>query len=211
MKINEIYHSIQGESSYAGLPCTFVRLTYCNLRCSYCDSEFAFYEGRDMTIAQVMEAVGTLKCPLVEITGGEPLLQAEVYPLMKELLARGYRVLLETSGCVDISRVDPRVIKVMDLKCPGSGESWKNHFPNLDFLQPYDEIKFVLGSREDYNWALNIIREHRLAERFVVLISTVFGAIEPRQVVAWILEDQLPVRFQLQLHKYIWPAETRGV
>lgn len=211
MRINEIYHSIQGESSYAGLPCTFVRLAYCNLRCSYCDSEFAFYEGRDMTIMQVMEAVEILKCPLVEITGGEPLLQAEVYPLMKELLAHGYRVLLETSGCVDISRVDPRVIKVMDLKCPGSGESRKNHFLNLDFLQPFDEIKFVLGSREDYHWALNIIREYRLAERFVVLISTVFGAIEPSQVVSWILEDQLSVRFQLQLHKYIWPSETRGV
>jgi 7-carboxy-7-deazaguanine synthase len=211
MKINEIYHSIQGESSYAGLPCTFVRLTHCNLRCSYCDSEFAFYEGRDMTIPQVMDAVEALQCPLVEITGGEPLLQAEVYPLMEELLARGYRVLLETSGAVDISRVDPRVIKVMDLKCPGSGESQKNHFPNLNHLQPHDEIKFVLGSRADYDWSLNVIREHRLAERFVVLISTVFGAIEPRQVVAWILEDQLPVRFQLQLHKHIWPAETRGV
>jgi 7-carboxy-7-deazaguanine synthase len=211
MKINEIYHSIQGESSYAGLPCTFVRLTHCNLRCSYCDSEFAFYEGRDMTIPQVMDAVEALQCPLVEITGGEPLLQAEVYPLMEELLARGYRVLLETSGAVDISRVDPRVIKVMDLKCPGSGESQKNHFPNLNHLQPHDEIKSVLGSRADYDWSLNVIREHRLAERFVVLISTVFGAIEPRQVVAWILEDQLPVRFQLQLHKHIWPAETRGV
>jgi 7-carboxy-7-deazaguanine synthase len=211
MKINEIYHSIQGESSYAGLPCIFVRLTYCNLRCSYCDSEFAFYEGRDMTVAQVMETVKNFNCPLVEITGGEPLLQEEVYPLMEELLTHGYRVLLETSGCVDIGRVDPRVIKVMDLKCPGSGELRKNNFVNLDLLQSHDEIKFVLGSREDYDWALNTIRKYRLAERFVVLISTIFGAIEPRRVAAWILEDQLPVRFQLQLHKYIWPAETRGV
>jgi len=211
MKINEIYRSIQGESTFAGFPCVFVRLTYCNLRCTYCDSAYAFYEGRDMTVAEVLEAVEKFRCPLVEITGGEPLLQADVLPLMDGLLARGFQVLVETSGCVDISRVNPQIIKIMDLKCPGSGESAKNLFSNLDYLQPRDEIKFVVGDREDYLWALRIIGEYHLVNRFVVLISTVFGAIEPKQVVAWILEDQLSVRFQLQMHKYIWPAETRGV
>jgi 7-carboxy-7-deazaguanine synthase len=211
MKVNEIYHSIQGESTYAGCPCTFVRLTYCHLRCSYCDSTYAFFEGSDLTLEEILSQVEAYGGKLIEITGGEPLLQAEVFPLMELLLERGYTVLLETSGCVDIGGVDPRVIKIMDLKCPGSGESEKNLFSNIDALQPSDEIKFVVGSREDYEWAKRIMMEHQLSGRFTILISTVFGAIEPRDVVEWMLADHLRARFQLQLHKYIWPAETRGV
>lgn len=211
MKINEIYHSIQGESTYAGCPCTFVRLTYCNLRCSYCDSTYAFFEGSDLTVEEILSQVDAYGGNLVEITGGEPLLQAEVLPLMELLLDRGYTVLLETSGCADIGGIDPRVIKIMDIKCPGSGESEKNLFSNIDALQPSDEIKFVVGGREDYEWARHIMTEYHLAERFTILISTVFGAIEPREVVEWMLTDRIRARFQLQLHKYIWSAETRGI
>lgn len=211
MKINEIFHSIQGESSYAGLPCTFVRLTYCNLRCSYCDSEYAFFEGREMTVGGVLQEIGRHGCRLVEITGGEPLLQEEVYALIDRLLASGYTVLLETSGSVDIGLVNPRAVKIMDLKCPSSGESEKNLLSNLSKLQPQDEVKFVIGTREDYLWAKAMIEEQRLSERCGVLLSAVFGKIPPRQVVEWMLSDGLNARFQLQLHKYVWDAGARGV
>ena len=211
LKINEIYRSIQGESTFTGLPCIFVRLTYCNLRCTFCDTEYAFYEGRDYTLAQALEEIRRYRCSLVEITGGEPLLQKEVYPLMDGLLICGFTVLLETGGSIDIGSVDPRVIKIMDLKCPSSGECGRNLYANLDKLQPHDEIKFVIGTREDYLWMREILEQHRLAERFSVLLSTVFGQLEPRQLVEWLLEDNLKVRFQLQAHKYIWDPNTKGV
>jgi 7-carboxy-7-deazaguanine synthase len=211
MRINEIYRSIQGESTFAGRPCTFIRLTYCSLRCTYCDSDFAFFEGREMTVEEVLAAARAMGERLVEITGGEPLLQEEVYPLMNCLLEENCTVLLETSGCVDVGRVDPRVVKIMDLKCPSSGESHRNLMDNLEKLQPHDEVKFVIGGREDYLWARQMVEQHRLGQRFTVLFSTVFGALPPCQLVEWILEDHLPVRFQLQLHKYIWEPQTRGV
>jgi len=211
LKINEIYRSIQGESTFTGLPCVFVRLTYCNLRCTYCDTEYAFYEGHDYTVAQAFEEIRRYGCSLVEITGGEPLLQKEVYPLMDGLLSSGLTVLLETGGSIDIGNVDSRVIKIMDLKCPSSGECGRNLYANLDKLQPHDEIKFVVGTREDYLWMRQILEQHRLPERFSVLLSTVFGQLEPRQLVEWLLEDNLKVRFQLQAHKYIWDPNTKGV
>jgi len=211
MKINEIYKSIQGESTYAGLPCVFVRLTYCNLRCSYCDTAYAFYEGQEMSLEQVIQAIRECDCSLVEITGGEPLLQKEVYPLMDRLIADGFLVLLETGGSLDIGEVHPSVIKIMDLKCPSSEESQKNCYDNLHKLQPHDEIKFVIGNRADYLWALDIIRKHHLDERYRILFSTVFATLQPSELVNWILEDKLNVRFQLQIHKYIWNPEKRGV
>ena len=211
MKVNEIYRSLQGESSYTGLPCIFVRLTSCNLRCTYCDTEYAFYEGQDYTVDQVLEAIRRFNCQLVEITGGEPLLQKEVYPLMNSLIDSDYTVLLETGGSIDVGKVNAKVIKIMDLKCPSSGECDRNLYANIEKLQPHDEIKFVIGTREDYLWTKKILEEHRLTERFPVLLSTVFNEIEPKQVVGWLLEDNLNVRFQLQIHKYIWDPSTRGV
>ena len=211
MKVNEIYRSIQGESSYTGLPCVFVRLTYCNLRCTYCDTEYAFYEGQEYTVDQVVSEVCGYQCPLVEITGGEPLLQKEVYPLMDRLVGFGLTVLLETSGNIDVGNVNPAVVKIMDFKCPSSGECERNLYANLDKLQPHDEIKFVIGTRDDYLWTKQILEQHRLTERFPVLFSTVFNQIQPRQVVEWLLEDNLRVRFQLQAHKYIWEPNTKRV
>ena len=211
MKVNEIYRSIQGESSYAGLPCVFVRLTYCNLRCSWCDTEYAFYEGGDCTVEQVLREVESFDCPLVELTGGEPLLQEEVFPLMDELVARGYTVLLETGGSLDVARVNSRVIKILDLKCPGSGESRRNLYANLAKLQSRDEVKFVIGDRADYLWARQALTEYRLTDRCSVLFSTVFEKLPPRQLAEWLLEDKLRVRLQLQMHKYIWGPEVRGV
>ncbi len=211
MKVNEIYRSIQGESSYAGLPCVFVRLTYCNLRCSYCDTEYAFYEGKDYTVEEVLREVKSFDCPLVELTGGEPLLQEEVFPLMDELVGRGYTVLLETGGSLDVGQVNPGVVKILDLKCPGSGESQRNLYGNLAKLQSRDEVKFVIGDRADYLWARKSLQEHQLTERCSVLFSTVFEKLPPRQLAEWLLEDNLKVRLQLQLHKYIWDPEARGV
>lgn len=211
MKVNEIYRSIQGESSYAGLPCVFVRLTYCNLRCSYCDTEYAFYEGKDYTVEEVLREVESLDCPLVELTGGEPLLQEEVFPLMDELVGRGYTVLLETGGSLDVGQVNPGVVKILDLKCPGSGESQRNLYGNLAKLQSRDEVKFVIGDRADYLWARSALQEHQLTDRCSVLFSTVFEKLPPRLLAEWLLEDNLQVRLQLQMHKYIWDPEARGV
>ena len=211
MKVHEIYRSIQGESSYSGLPCVFVRLTYCNLRCSYCDTAYAFYDGKDLTVDEVLAEVSNYGTPLVEITGGEPLLQKEVYPLMDRLLGSGYTVLLETGGSLEIGGVSPKVIKIMDLKCPSSGECHRNLYSNIEKLQPHDEIKFVIGNQEDYLWMKEIISTYSLAGRFTLLLSTVFNKIEPRRAVEWMLRDQLPMRFQLQMHKYIWDPEARGV
>jgi 7-carboxy-7-deazaguanine synthase len=210
--VNEIYQSIQGESSWAGLPCTFVRLTACDLRCSYCDTEYAFYEGKKRPLEQVISEVLAFDCPMVEVTGGEPLLQKNVLPLMTAFCDAGKIVLIETSGAHDISKIDPRVHRIMDLKTPGSGECARNLMENIPHLAKRDEVKFVIGSREDYEWSRGIVREHGLAERVnCVLFSPIFGRIDPRQIVEWMLEDKLPVRFQLQLHKFIWEPRARGV
>lgn len=212
LTINEIYHSIQGESTWAGTPCVFVRLTFCDLRCNYCDTEYAFYEGKKQTLEEIVDAVAAFKCPLVEVTGGEPLLQKNVLPLMTLLADAGHTVLLETSGAHDISKIDPRVHRIMDLKTPGSGESARNLFENIAHLTQRDEVKFVIGSREDYDWSREQIDRHGLTHRCgAVLFSPIFGRIDPRQIVEWILADNLPVRFQLQMHKFIWSPVERGV
>jgi 7-carboxy-7-deazaguanine synthase len=212
LTINEIYFSIQGESTWAGRPCLFVRLTFCNLRCNYCDTEYAFYEGKKQSLGEIVETVLAYHCPLVEITGGEPLLQKNVLPLMKMLADAGCTVLLETSGAHDISTVDPRVHRIMDLKTPGSGEVAHNLWSNIAHLTKRDEVKFVIGSREDYEWSRAQLREHQLDERcHAVLLSPIFGRIDPREIVEWILGDNLRVRFQLQMHKFIWTPTQRGV
>ena len=212
LTINEIYHSIQGESTWVGRPCVFVRLTFCNLRCNYCDTKYAFYEGKKRTLDEILEAIATFGCPLVEITGGEPLLQKNVLPLMMMLCDSRYTVLLETSGAHDVSKVDPRVYRIMDLKTPGSGEVGKNLWTNIDHLTLRDEVKFVMGTREDYEWAREKVQRYDLASRCrAVLFSPIFGRIDPRQIVEWILEDKLNVRFQLQMHKFIWSPAQRGV
>jgi 7-carboxy-7-deazaguanine synthase len=210
--IHEIYASIQGESTFAGLPCTFVRTTGCNLRCTWCDTPQAFHGGTRMKRADVLARALALDTPLVELTGGEPLLQPGVLPLMRELCDAGKTVLVETSGEADVAGVDRRVHKVMDLKCPGSGESHRNRWSNLEHLGPGDEVKFVLADRADYEWMRAVVRERRLAERTPnLLASTVFGKLATRDVVKWVLEDKLAVRVQLQMHKYVWPPEQTGV
>jgi len=212
LTINEIYFSVQGESTWAGLPCVFVRLTFCDLRCTYCDTEYAFYEGKKRSLGEIVDDVLTFDCPLVEITGGEPLLQRNALPLMAMLADADRTVLLETSGAHDISAVDPRVHRIMDLKTPGSGEVERNLFSNIGYLTSRDEVKFVIGSREDYEWSRTQLRDHRLAGRCrAVLFSPIFGRIDPREIVEWILADKLPVRFQLQMHKFIWTPTQRGV
>ncbi len=211
--INEIFFSIQGESTYAGRPCAFVRLTGCNLRCNYCDTEYAFYEGRKLTVPKKSSHSSTAYgCNLVEITGGEPLLQDGVHQLIASLLKDGRTVMIETSGASDVSRLNPRVIKIMDLKCPGSGEVARNLWSNLEHLTARDEVKFVLSDRADYEWARDVIRQNNLASRVnAVLMSCAFDRLDRAQLAKWILEDRLPVRFQLQMHKHIWPPDTRGV
>ena len=211
LKINEIFLSIQGESSLAGRPCVFVRLTYCNLRCSYCDTEYAFFEGKDMTIEQIMQKVATYDCNLVEITGGELLIQKNVHALIRQLCDDGYEVLLETAGHMDISGVDERVKKIMDIKCPSSGESEKMYWPNIEQLGPSDEIKFVIGDRNDFEWAARIVGEKQLGKKNTVLFSPVFGHLDNVLLAEWILKENLPVRMQLQMHKYIWEPDRRGV
>jgi len=211
LTINEIFHSIQGESSFAGLPCIFVRLTYCNLRCSYCDTAYAFEEGKEMSIEEIVETVSEYKTKLVEVTGGEPLMQPASLELMKRLADSGYTVLLETGGSLSIADIDKRVRVIMDIKCPSSRMASKNRFENITLLKSLDEVKFVIGSREDYDWAKSIIAQYKLDEKCHVLFSPVFGAIELQALTHWILTDNLNVRFQLQMHKYIWSPETRGV
>lgn len=212
MVVKEIYLSVQGESSHAGLLCSFVRLTGCHLRCTYCDSEFAFRGGARMKVDEVVRQVKALGAPMVEVTGGEPLLQPGVYPLMEALLAERLTVLLETSGAIDVRLVPPQVHKIVDLKTPSSGECDRNDYRVLESMNGNDELKFVIGSREDYEWAREQVRARRLSERpYGVLFSTVFGKLHPRQLTEWILEDKLKVRFQLQMHKYIWDPDARGV
>ena len=211
LKINEIFFSIQGESTKNGLPCVFVRLTYCNLRCSYCDTEYAFYDGNEISIEEIIDEVKKFGCPLVEITGGEPLFQSESFLLMQKLCDEGFNVMLETGGSLPIKDVDRRVKIIMDIKCPSSGMSKKNLYENINFLKPIDEVKFVIGSRDDYEWAKNIISQYKLNSKCEVLFSPVFGKLEPVKIVEWILEDKLNVRFQLQIHKFIWNPQTKGV
>jgi len=211
IKINEIYHSIQGESSKAGLPTVFVRLTYCNLRCSYCDSEYAFHDGTEMTIEAIVNEVRKYNCNLVEVTGGEPLFQNESLELMKRLCDEGFDVMLETSGSLPIKDVDKRVMIILDLKCPSSKMMKKNLYENLNYIKPTDEIKFVIGTREDYEWAKGIIGKFNLTEKSAILFSVVFGELEPVKLVEWILEDKLKVRYQLQMHKIIWEPTAKGV
>lgn len=212
VRVNEVYLSLQGESSHQGLLCAFVRLTGCHLRCTYCDSTFTFYEGKHRNIDDVVSEVRALGAPRVEITGGEPLLQPGVYPLMQRLLDAGLVVLLETSGAIDIRDVPRAVRKIVDLKTPSSGEVSRNCYDNLSLMAPHDELKFVLGSREDYDWAVARLHAYGLSSRpFEILFSCVWDALSPQQLAEWIIADRLPVRFQLQQHKYVWPPHQRGV
>ena len=212
LTINEIFHSIQGESTYAGRPCVFVRLTACDLRCRWCDTPYAFHEGRKMSVDDVIADVEARGCPTVEVTGGEPLLQPDVYPLMQRLLDSGKTVLIETGGHRSIADVPAGVIRIMDVKCPGSGESDKNDWSNLAHLTKTDEVKFVIADRRDYEFAKEIVlREHLPARVNAVLFSPVHGELDPKQLSEWVIADRLDVRVQLQVHKYIWSPETRGV
>lgn len=207
LRVNEIFHSLQGESTRVGLPTIFIRLTGCPLRCSWCDSEYAFNGGSSFTVAQVLERVAMLNCRTVCVTGGEPLSQKDCPELLSALCDADYDVTLETSGALDIADVDPRVSRIMDIKAPGSGEDAKNRWENLAALNARDEIKFVLASAEDYSWAKARLIEHRLADICPILFSPVQGQLSPAQLAEWILQDHLPVRFQLQLHKILWGNE----
>ena len=217
LRITEIFHSIQGESTWAGLPCTFVRLTGCPLRCVWCDTAYAFHGGEKMSLESIVERVREIGTPLVEVTGGEPLAHRPAFELVRMLLDAGFTVLVETSGAFDVSPLDPRAHKVMDLKCPGSGEVERNLWSNLDHLGQGDEIKFVIADRVDYEWAVAVIRSHGLGERVkagdlrALLFSPVWDSIAFVELAGWVLEDRLPVRFQVQLHKIIWGANVPGV
>ena len=212
LRVTEIYRSVQGESTWAGLPCTFVRLARCHLRCVWCDTAYAFYGGQKMAVSAIVDTCLQWPADLVEITGGEPLVQPECPALAQSLLDAGFTVLVETSGSLPIAALPPETIKIMDLKCPDSGECDKNEWSNIGALTGRDEVKFVLASRGDYEWARDRVREHDLSNRCrTVLLSPVWGAVEPNRIVEWMLEDKLDARFQLQAHKVIWPPETRGV
>lgn len=212
LTVNEIFHSIQGESTHAGRPCVFVRLTACDLRCRWCDTPYAFYEGRKMSVDDVVADVESRGCDMVEVTGGEPLLQPDVYPLMRRLLAAGKTVLIETGGHRSIADVPGGVIRIMDVKCPGSGEADKNDWANLALLTSRDEVKFVIANRADYEFARGVAQREQLAGRVnAVLFSPVHGELDPKLLSQWVVEDRLPVRVQLQIHKYIWSPTTRGV
>lgn len=211
LKINEIYYSIQGESSFTGLPCIFIRLTYCNLRCSYCDSEYTFYEGNDMSINQILDKIRKYPCKLVEVTGGEPLVQKECIELLQKLVELNYNVLLETSGSLTIKNVPNQVINIIDFKCPTSNMEKKNLWDNINYLKNGDEVKFVIGDREDYDWAKRKIKKYGIEDKCSILMSPSYNQIQEKELVKWILEDNLNVRFQIQLHKKIWPEEERGV
>ena len=212
LTVNEIFFSIQGESTRAGRPCVFVRLTACDLRCTWCDTEYAFYEGQKRSVEDVVAEVERYECPLVEISGGEPLLQEEVYPLMRALLDRGRTVMLETGGHRPIRRVPQEVVKIVEVKCPGSGEAAKNEWSNLERLSPHDEVKFVVQDRGDYDFAKDVITKFQLASKCAaILMSPVHGVLAPRVLSEWMLADRLPARLQMQIHKLIWTPDTRGV
>ena len=217
LRVTEIFHSIQGESTRAGLPCTFVRLTGCPLRCAWCDTEYSFHGGEKVLVSDILRRVEEIGCRLVEVTGGEPLIHPKAFHLTAELLDRGFTVLVETSGAIDVGPLDPRAHKIMDLKCPGSGEESRNLWSNLDHLTHRDEVKFVLRDRVDFDWACGVIRDRKLDDRvrqgdlFALLFSPVWGQLELESLASWMLEENLPVRFQIQLHKLIWDPTTRGV
>ncbi len=207
LRITEIFFSLQGESATVGYPTVFVRLTGCPLRCQYCDTEYAFKGGEWMALPGILEKVASYDTRYVTVTGGEPLAQPDCIPLLQQLCDAGYQVSLETSGALDMSAVDPRVIKVMDLKTPGSGEVERNHYENIPALQPHDEVKFVICNRGDYDWSVDMLRQYDLAKRCAVLFSPSKGELEATELANWILQDQLPVRMQIQLHKYLWGDE----
>jgi len=211
MRVTEIFHSVQGESTFAGLPCVFVRLTGCPLRCTWCDTEYAFFGGSEHSLDDILGTIRSYSCPLVEVTGGEPLAQPDTDTLLRCLCQEGFTVLLETSGAVDTALVDPSVHIILDVKCPGSGMTERMHWPNVERLRPRDEAKFVIQDRIDYDWAKSILDRFRLTERCSVLFSPVFNTLDPRHLTEWILADHLPVRLQLQMHKYIWAPDMRGV
>jgi 7-carboxy-7-deazaguanine synthase len=217
LRVTEIFHSVQGESTWAGLPCTFVRLTGCPLRCTWCDTEYAFHGGEKLSLDAIIERVHRIGTPLVELTGGEPLVHRSAFRLVERLLDAGFTVLVETSGAVDVALLDPRAHRIMDLKCPGSGEASRNLWSNLDHLTARDEIKFVIADRNDYEWSRDVIREYGLAERVqsgslrALLVSPVWDRMDFRELAGWVLADRLPVRYQIQLHKVIWGASVQGV
>tara|TARA_B100001142_G_scaffold71623_2_gene72306 strand:+ start:36994 stop:37635 length:642 start_codon:yes stop_codon:yes gene_type:complete len=211
LKINEIYYSIQGESSYSGLPCVFIRLTYCNLRCSYCDTEYAFYEGKDISIKEIIRKVNSYKCNLVEITGGEPLLQKNCIELINQLEKNNKKVLIETGGSLPIKNISKNTHIILDLKCPSSNMESKNLWDNLDYIKKTDEIKFVIGNKTDYDWVKKIIKKHNLEKKCLLLISPVHDKIDKEKIINWILKDNLKIRFQIQLHKEIWDKDKKGV
>jgi 7-carboxy-7-deazaguanine synthase len=210
-EVTEIYKSVQGESTYMGLPCVFIRLTGCNLRCVWCDTTHAFHNGKNLSIDQIIGQVKSYKINLVEITGGEPLLQKEVFPLMESLLKNEFKVMLETSGSLSIENVPTEVIKIIDLKCPGSGEENKNLWGNLNHLTSKDEIKFVIADKVDYEWSKKVLKDYKLDKKNPILFSAVFEKLKLKDLTEWILEDNLPVRLHTQLHKYIWNKKTIGV
>ena len=211
LKVNEIFHSVQGESRHAGRPCVFVRLTACNLRCTWCDTAYAFEQGEEMPQADILERIAGYGTRYVLLTGGEPLLQLQVHRLIAELLERGYEVGIETGGSLDVAPLDRRVTIILDLKCPGSGMQDHNLWTNIERLKATDEVKFVLADRRDYEWAREVIARYGLLERCGVLLSPVHGELSPRSLAEWMLTDALAARLQMQIHKYIWPPGTRGV
>ncbi len=211
LRITEIFYSLQGESTHAGEPCVFIRLTGCPLRCTWCDTEYAFYGGTEMPLETVVEQVRSYRCRLVEITGGEPLHQPSAFPLIEALCAEGFEVLIETSGAIDTSPIDPRAQVILDVKCPGSGMMDRMNWENLVQVRKKDQVKFVIKDRNDYDWAVEVVSRYGLVERCPVLFSPVFEEMDLRQLAEWILQDGLPVRFQLQLHKYVWDPQMRGV
>lgn len=211
LRVTEIYKSIQGEGSHAGYPCVFVRLTGCNLRCTWCDTEYGYNGGSDMTIDEVLNKVSELKCNLVEITGGEPLLQEQTPELARALLTNGYKVLLETAGSIEISSISEEVIRIVDMKCPGSGMTDKNLYKNLDLVTDKDEVKFVIKDKADFEWAAELISKHELDKKTNILFSPVFGDMNEEQLAEWVLESGIQARFQVQLHKIIWGPDRTGV
>jgi len=211
LKINEIYYSVQGESSFSGLPCIFIRLTYCNLRCSYCDTEYAFYDGKDMTISQIIKKIESFNCDLIEITGGEPLLQNGCIELIEKLQSINKKILIETGGSLPIKNIPQKTHIILDLKCPSSNMEKKNYWDNINYLKPIDEVKFVIGDKNDYNWAKRKIKKYKLIDKCSVLMSPTYNKIEAKKITKWILKDNLDVRFQIQLHKIIWEDSEKGV
>jgi len=211
IKINEIYYSIQGESSFSGLPCVFIRFTYCNLRCSYCDTEYAFYEGKEIKISEIIKKINSYKCNLVEITGGEPLIQEGCIELIKELQKLKKTVLIETGGSLPINKIPKKTHIILDLKCPSSNMEDRNLWSNIKYLNKKDEVKFVIGDLKDYKWSKKIINKYKLNKKCSILFSPLYGKIKPKKIVEWMLKDNIDGRFQIQLHKEIWDKDKKGV